>query len=229
MGAKGTEARKFDQDLFDFLSELRKHNNRPWFQENKDRYERSVQSPAVAFIRSAAAPLSKLSSHLVADPRPFGGSLSRIYRDTRFAKDKSPYKTNIGIHFSHDRATKEGRLPGFFVDLAPGESLVASGIWHPAPPELRKIRDAIVTSPSAWGRVLKSGIEIEGESYARVPSGYDASGPFVRDLRRKDFYASRSLPDASVLAPDFLTTFVTACRELNPLNVFLSKALAIPW
>ncbi|HXQ94976.1 MAG TPA: DUF2461 domain-containing protein [Thermoplasmata archaeon] len=219
----------FGVDAFRFLRELGKNNNREWFQTNKGRYEAAIQEPAVRFIASMGPRLARLAPHVVADPRPFGGSLSRIYRDTRFSKDKSPYKTHVGIHFAHEDGASSGRnLPGFFFHLAPSESMVASGIWHPVPPDLVQIRDAIVADSTGWGKVLKGQIEIGGESYVRVPAGYDAGHPYADDLRRKDFYASRPFPDAAVVSGGFASKFEAACRELNPLNQFLADALGVP-
>jgi uncharacterized protein (TIGR02453 family) len=223
------ETQFFGPDALEFLRELKRNNDRAWFQKNKTRYESSVQGPALQFIARAAPFLSKLTPYLVADARPFGGSLSRIYRDTRFSKDKSPYKTHVGIHFSHGDAAQGENLPGFFFHIAPGDSLVASGIWHPAPPALRRIRDAIVRSPKKWAKVLEHGVELGGESYVRVPTGYDASQRYSDDLRRKDFFASRPIDDSVVTGPALMRSFEATCRQLNPLNVFLSSALEIAW
>jgi uncharacterized protein (TIGR02453 family) len=229
MPKANSTGRFFGPEAFGFLRELAKNNNREWFQKNKARYESAVQDPAVRFIGAMGPRLARLSPHIVADPRPFGGSLSRIYRDTRFSKDKSPYKTHIGIHFAHDGAESERSLPGFFFHMAPGKSMVASGIWHPQPPDLTEIRNSIVAKSAAWGKVLAGGIEIGGESYVRVPAGLDASHRFADDLRRKDFYASRPLSDADVTGSSFGATFEKASRSLDPLNVFLANAIHVPW
>jgi uncharacterized protein (TIGR02453 family) len=219
----------FGPETLRFLRELARNNNRVWFQQNKGRYETDVQAPSIRFIEAIGPRLARLSQHVTADARPFGGSLSRIYRDTRFSKDKSPYKTHVGIHFAHDGATKGENLPGFFFHLAPGESMVASGIWHPAPPALRKIRDAIVASPGAWSKVLGSGLTIGGESYVRVPAGYDAHDRYADDLRRKDFYSAHPIVDAEISDPAFEVNFERVCRGLNPLNQFLAGAIGVPW
>jgi uncharacterized protein (TIGR02453 family) len=221
--------RFFGPDLFRFLKDLERNNNRPWFQKNKARYEATVQEPAVRFIEAMGPRLARISPYLVADPRPFGGSLSRIYRDTRFSKDKRPYKTHVGIHFSHEDATKERNLPGYFFHIGAGESSVYSGVWHPAPSDLAKIRDAIVASPTAWARVVDRGIEIDGESYVRVPAGYDAKHRFADDLRRKDFFAGREFVDRVIAGPRFVAAFEDACVGLAPLNRFLSGAMSIRW
>jgi len=229
MAAATNETGFFGPEAFRFLRELAKNNNRPWLLANKARYESAVQAPALRFIQAMTPRLSEFSVHIVAEARPFGGALSRVYRDTRFSKDKSPYKTHVGIHFAHEDGASSGRnLPGFFFHLAPSESMVASGIWHPVPPDLVQIRDAIVADSTGWGKVLKGQIEIGGESYVRVPAGYDAGHPYADDLRRKDFYASRPFPDAAVVSGGFASKFEAACRELNPLNQFLADALGVP-
>jgi uncharacterized protein (TIGR02453 family) len=219
----------FDAESMRFLRDLRTNNNREWFQKNKGRYESAVQAPAVRFIEAAGPRLAKLSPHIVADARPFGGSLSRIYRDTRFSKDKSPYKTAVGIHFAHDNAAKGENRPGYFLHIAPGESMVASGIWHPPPPDLTKIRNAIASTSGSWGKVLKRGLELGGESYARVPAGFDPNHRYAVDLRRKDFYAFHHFADSVVARPGFLDEFDAACRDLEPLNEFLARATGVPW
>ena len=220
----------FTPDLFQFLRDLARHNARDWFQANKGRYEASVLGPSVRFVDEVGPQLARLSRHVVADARPFGGSVSRIYRDTRFSKDKSPYRTNVGIHFSHEDAEKsEAHLPGFYLHLAPGESMVASGVWHPDPAGLKRIRDSIVADPPGWRRVLRTSPPSGGESYVRVPPGYDPAHPFADDLRRKDFFATVSFRDTQVTSPAFRRTFVAACRTIDPLNRFLARALGVAW
>ena len=219
----------FDRETLKFLGELSKHNNREWFLNNKARYESVVQAPAVRFVRAMGPRLARISPHLVADPRPFGGSIFRIYRDTRFSRDKSPYKTHVGIHFAHEAAGKGESFPGFYFHLAPGGSMVASGVWHPAGPALQRIRDAIVASPKVWANEVRRELEIEGESYARVPPGYDKADPHAEDLRRKDFVASLPLADDVVSNPRFADSFERACGRLAPLNAFLARALGVAW
>ena len=226
----GKAAAYFAPQFFGFFRELAKNNNRDWFQANKARYEEVVQEPAVRFIRDAASRLQKISPHLVGDPKPFGGSLSRIHRDIRFSPDKSPYKTHVGIHFWHDEATPpEHMTPGYFLHLESGESGVHSGVWHPEPPILKKIRDRIVEEPDSWRSVLRSNIQLEGESLKRPPPGYDSNHPMIQDLRRKDFIAGHRFRDTEVTGPKFLEDFAKACEAMDPLNAFLSKSMGIPW
>ena len=106
----------FTPKTFRFLKDLADNNDREWFAENKARYEDVVKEPALRFIHDFAAALRKVSPHFHAGPR----SLFRIHRDTRFSKDKSPYKTAVGVHFRHERA-KDAHAPGFYFHVAPGE------------------------------------------------------------------------------------------------------------
>jgi len=224
------ESGLFSPEFFRFLRELARNNNREWFRRNKDRYERSVLEPAVRFVEQVGPQLKAISASVVADPRPYGGSVSRIYRDTRFSKDKTPYRTAVGIRFKHETAlSSEDHLPGFVLHLAPGDCWVVAGVWHPAPPALKQIRDAIAAKGSGWGRVLRAGVVVDGELAARAPAGYDASHPFAKDLRRKEFYSWVGVKDADVLRPSLGPRFLGLCRELAPLNRFIADALHIPW
>ena len=225
----GKIASYFTPAFFGFFEELKKNNNREWFQANKERYAEVVQDPAVRFIQDAAARLHKISPHLVGEAKPFGGSLSRIYRDIRFSPDKSPYKTHLGIHFWHAKAEGMEHSPGIFLHLESGENGAYSGVWRPEAPTLKKIRDRIVDEPDDWKKVLRSKVRLEGESLQRPPPGYDPKHPLIQDLRRKDFVGMRSFRDTEVADPRFLATFVEASEAMDPLNEFLAKAMGLPW
>ncbi len=133
----------FEPSLFQFLEELAGNNNRPWFQQNKGRYEREVLEPAMAFIRAFQPRLKRVSPYFVASDRRVGGSLMRVYRDTRFARDSEPLKTNVGIQFRHELG-RDIHAPGFYVHIAPDECFLAVGLWRPEPDALGRIRQAIV-------------------------------------------------------------------------------------
>ena len=117
---------RFQPALFEFLEQLADHNNRPWFQANKERYEQEVLEPAMTFIRAFQPRLKRISPCFVASDRRLGGSLMRVYRDTRFSKGGEPYKTNVGIQFRHEHG-RDIHAPGFYVHLAPGECFLALG------------------------------------------------------------------------------------------------------
>jgi uncharacterized protein (TIGR02453 family) len=224
------EDASFGPELFAFLVELREHNDRDWFAANKERYEAHVLEPALAFIEDFGYRLQGISAHFRADPRRVGGSLFRIHRDTRFSKDKSPYKTNIGLHFRHERA-KDAYAPGYYLHLAPDEVFAGGGIWHPEGPALTAIRQAIVDDADGWRRAtqLPDGLELGGDTLKRVPSGFDKEHPHAEDLKRKDFFAWVKLDQAAATAPGFLDHYTRVCESTAPLMRFLCKALAVPY
>ena len=153
----------------------------------------------------------------------------RIYRDTRFSADKSPYKTWVAAHFKHRAAARDVTVPGFYVHLGPGECFAGGGIYHPDMPTLTRIRQHIVADPKAWGAVGRAGLEIEGDSLKRAPAGFDPAHRFVEDLKRKDFYTGQEFPERQVTSPGFLDAFIDACRDTAPLMKFLTAALGLRW
>jgi len=217
--------RYFDDDTFAFLRELKSHNDRTWFTANKERYERSVKEPVLAFIGDAGPQLHKLSKQLVADPKPVGGSMFRIYRDVRFSRDKSPYKTHIGVHFPLGKGTA---APGYYLHLEPRECMVAAGMWNPEASQLQQIREAIASRPADWRKA--SGDLGEDESaLKRPPRGFDAEHPMIEDIKRKSFTGSLRLSDKQMTGDDVMQTFVRSCKELAPLMRFLARAVGAKW
>jgi len=222
----------FTRDAFKFLGELRAHNQRDWFLKNKARYEQKVRDPFLRFIADLAPGLHKINPHIVADASPTGGSMMRIYRDIRFSKDKSPYKTSVAAHFWHDKG-KEGATPAYYLHLEPRGSLVGAGVWRPEPGALKKIRDAIVADPKRWKQVTSAGelgskCKMAGESLRRPPRGYDPSHPLVEDIKRKDFTLGQSLADTEVLGRDFLNLTLASFEKTAPFVEFLSDAIGLP-
>ncbi len=214
-------------ELFGFLAEVRRHNDRAWFNANKERYLAEVRDPLLAFVAAVAPRLSAISSQVVADPRPSGGSLLRIYRDTRFSRDKTPYKTNAGLYFGH-AAGKDVHAPGYYLHLEPGQVFMAAGMWHPDADSLRAIREAIVKDPRSWKRATRSGLHA-GDPLKRPPRGFDAAHPLIEDLKRTSFTAGVEFTERQACAPDFPMRFVGACRREVPLMRFLAKAVGLPF
>ena len=143
----------FSAKAFALLREFARNNNREWFLANKERHEALLRDPFLALIGDLAAPLAKISPHFRADPRPHGGSMFRVYRDARFAKDKSPYKTWLGARLRHERA-RELHAPSFYLHIQPGDSFVGGGLWHPEPPTLARVRDFLVANPATWKKAV---------------------------------------------------------------------------
>ena len=175
----------------------------------------------------------RLGPHFRADARPSGGWLFRIYRDTRFSKDKSLYKTNLGIHFRHERA-KDAHAPGYYLHIGPDEVFAGGGIWHPATDAATSIREAIVAEPGRWRVATRAGafakqLSLGGYALKRVPSWADPDHPFADDLKRKDFFASARLAPSDVVAPGLVDEYARLCKAAAPLMHFLCDALAVPY
>lgn len=226
-------SKHFRQDTFDFLNDLRANNSRDWFQANKQRYEESVVESSLSFISDFDERLETITREIQAIPKRVGGSLFRIYRDTRFARDKSPYKTHIGIHFRHRRA-KDVHCPGFYLHLEPGGVFAGAGIWRPDRDSLAAIRTAIVEGTTAWKKVahdadFRARFTLDGESLKRPPRGFDPEHPAIDDLKRKDFIAVRKLEQSAVLEDDFVDQFADICRDASNYVRFLCTAIGVPF
>ena len=219
----------FSSKSFAFLKELKVNNNRAWFQANKDRYEADLKRPMLAFIENLSAPLAKVSPEFVCDPRGNGGSMFRIYRDTRFSKDKSPYKSWAAARFRHI----EGRskpAPVFYLHLEPRNVFVGCGIWHPESKVLAQLRQFLVDNPNAWKRArsdaqFRKHFELGGRTLTRAPRGFDPDHELIEDLKRKDFVASSHLTQKMACAKDFPDQFAERCAAASPFIDYLCAAL----
>ena len=218
--------------LFTFLRDLAAHNERPWFQAHKADYEAHVREPLLRLIVDMAPRLHRISAHVMADPRPTGGSMLRIYRNLRFSKDKRPYNTFAGAHFRH-QAGSDSAAPGYYVNLQPGQSYLAAGLWQPPPAVLARVRQAILDDPAAWRRAVGGPafrkLAWAGASLQRAPKGVDPGHPLIEHLRRKSFAVSQPFTDRQVCAPDFPAALARACRTMAPLLKFLARALDLPF
>jgi uncharacterized protein (TIGR02453 family) len=219
----------FSKATFGFLRALARNNNRAWFKAHQDAYERDVREPFLRLIEDLRMPLAKISPHLRADPRKTGGSLFRIYRDTRFANDKTPYKAWAGARFFHERR-REIEAPSFYLHIAPKDCFAGGGIWHPEPPTLKRIRDFLIDNPAAWKRATQSKafrehFEFWGESLSRPPRGYDAQHELIEDLKRKNFAAGEALNETLACSRELLPSVVAAFKRLAPMLDYLCAAL----
>ncbi len=223
--------RYFTPDTFGFLRDLAKNNNREWFHANKARYEASVREPALEFITDYVESLETLSPHFVADSRTVGGSLFRIHRDTRFAKDKTPYKINTGLHFRHERG-KDAHAPGYYVHLEPRRCFVGVGLWSPEPKVAQLIRLHIDEHQDEWVGATRSArfttnFELGGESLKRPPRGFDADHPLIDDLKRKSFMGSGQLSQAAVTKGDFAEVLTERFRAADEMMRLLCDAVGV--
>lgn len=221
----------FSSQGMTFLKRLEKNNNRDWFHENQSDYEDLIRTPALNFIDDMENDLTHLSPHFLAISKKVGGSLMRVHRDVRFSKDKSPYKTNIGIQFRHEMG-KDVHAPGFYVHIAPDECFVGVGIWRPDSTALGKIRDAIIERDTTWlaavnDKKFKRNYALSGESLKNAPRGYDKEHPLIDDLKRKDFIAISYMDGDKVLSKNFKQQVVKRFTEAEPYMQFLCKALSL--
>ncbi|MBK6683740.1 MAG: DUF2461 domain-containing protein [Deltaproteobacteria bacterium] len=223
----------FRPALFQFLRELAVNNDRTWFAENKARYEADVKGPLLSFIADFGPHLKKISRHYVADPRPVGGSLFRIHRDTRFSKDKTPYKTHASAQFRHE-AGKDVHAPGYYLHLEPGSVFFGCGLWHPEPEPLQQIRTRIAEDPKAWKKAIGAKAfnphyQLQGESLKRPPKGFDPDHPELEAIKRKDFIGVTPFKERDALSSDFLMQVVERAKAGTPLMRFLSESIELPF
>ncbi len=224
----------FPPDAVRFLAELARNNNRAWFQANKDRYEQSIRGPALAFIEAMAGLLERVSRHIYADPSPAGGSLMRIYRDTRFSPDKTPYKTNIGIQFRHERCD-DVHAPGLYFHIDPKECFLACGMWRPPADALAAIRTRIAEHPDIWLAARDNKVfvkmwgRVTGDALKRPPRGFDPDHPCIEDIKQKDFLGVLDLPRADTSSPKLPNQAAKAFAAGTPLMKFLCDALGLPY
>jgi uncharacterized protein (TIGR02453 family) len=233
----------FTSNTLRFFSQLTRHNDKAWFEANREAYERDVREPCLRFIADMVGPLATISPAFVASPKKVGGSLFRIHRDTRFSKDKTPYKTHAGMTFFHGAtraaaradaggSAAPGRLdaPLFYFHLTPGDSFIGGGIWHPQAETLRRIRAYIVNNPASWKQATQSAafrrqFALTGDSLSRPPKGFDPAHPLIEDLKRKDFVAGTAVSDEDLLRPDLPKLIVSRYRVLAPMIDWLCGAL----
>jgi len=222
---------RFDKRTIRFLRELKNNNNRDWFNANKSRYEEDVLDVALRFIQSMQDPLAEIAPHFTAVPTRIGGSLMRVYRDARFSKNKTPYKTNIGIQFRHERA-RDVHSPGYYVHIEPDEVFVGVGMWRPDSAPLRQIRERIAARSGEWRRATGSAafnrhFSLGGESLVRPPRGFDADHPLIDDIKRKSFIAIRPMTIEDCLKPQFQRSVETSFKQATPYMEFLCAAVGV--
>lgn len=224
----------FPKDFLAFFRELAKNNEREWFKANETRYRESVEAPLLSFIAAMDLPLGRFASCFEAIPKRSGGSMFRIYRDVRFGRDKSPYKTNAACQFRHE-AGKNAHAPGFYVHLEPKEVFFGGGLWMPAAPELRKVREAIVADPERWTEITRAPAfrrrfgEVSGDALKRPPAGFDPDDPMIEEIKRTSYFALEEADPKEILSPDFAKRVAKSLEALGPFMEFLCDAVGLPY
>ncbi|NKB98393.1 MAG: TIGR02453 family protein [Pseudomonadales bacterium] len=223
----------YPKATFRYLKQLEKNNNRDWFGEHKSGYEQDVLEPSLDFIAAMQSHVHNISDHFDAIPKRMGGSLMRVYRDTRFSKDKTPYKTNIGIQFRHQLG-KDVHAPGFYLHLDTTSCYVGIGLWRPDSKALQGIRASIVEQREEWHKIkrakaFRDRFELGGASLKRAPKGFDPEDPDVLDLRRKDYVVTANLAPSVVTSDAFVKEVAATFRASSRFMEYLCKAVQVPF
>ena len=209
---------------FDFLNTLKQNNNRDWFNENKQWYLKNHEE-TIAFADEV---LSLMNQHDNIETPNGKKSLFRIYKDTRFSKDKTPYKTHWGGYLR--RATNALR-GGYYFHIEPGNSFVGGGFWGPNADDLKRIREEIAIDSTDLREILADKNfaatfkELKGEQLKTAPKGFPKDHPDIDLLRYKQFIVSKSFTDKEVLSNDFYETVNTTFKQLRPFFDYMSEVL----
>jgi len=216
----------FPKEGLKFLKQLKKNNNREWFGKNKSRYEDFVKLPMQSLIASMKPEMAKFAPEVEVNPKK---NLFRIYRDTRFSKNKTPYKTHVAAYFMPK--TKWYESAGFYVHVAPGEVYIGGGIYMPDGKQLKLIRHAIANNAKDFLTIVGSASfrkkfgAIEGAKLQRMPLGFPQDHMMADWLKYKQFFAGVTLKEEESLSPKFLKKTLDVFRELHPFVKFLNDAM----
>lgn len=225
--SKATKFPGFPPNTLRFLSNLKRHNNREWFQENKQAYERDVRLPMEQLIDALALEFPRVAPDMVASRK---ASLYRIYRDTRFSRDKTPYKTHVAAVFPA-RGLDKHEGAAFYIQFSPAELLIGGGLYMPLPEGLTAVREHIATHVDRLEKILKARAfrrvfsRMSGEQLTRTPRGYSPEHPAATYLRHKQFLAGTTLPGPVVTTPRFYPVLLDAFQALYPFIQFLNEAI----
>ncbi|GAB2695396.1 DUF2461 domain-containing protein [Mucilaginibacter koreensis] len=217
------------KETFSFLHDLAQNNNREWFQDNKERYD-AAQQNVVDFAAELIKGLSKIDATISADKDPKKCVL-RIYRDVRFSKDKTPYKTNMSVGRLRTGNAKEGI--GYFLQIEPGASFIAGGYWMPQAEDLKAIRQEIDYNAAELKNIVDApefkqlfGDFRNQEKLKVMPKGYEPDNENIELLKLKSFAAIHDLKDTELQSADAVQHVTDLCGKIQPLNIFLANAIA---
>ncbi len=211
-----------------FLKDLKKNNNRPWFEKNKSAYL-AAKEDIDAFTQQVIDGLGKIDADIA--PLTPKDCTFRIYRDVRFSKDKLPYKTNMGAYFN--KGGKKASTAGYYFHCEPGQSMAGGGLWMPMPPELSKVRQEIDYNFEEWKKIVGhrnykkifpdgvDGIDV----LARPPKGYEAENPAIEFLKMKSFVVRRSLSDADLQSKSLLKEVLKTFETMKDFIHFLNRSM----
>ncbi len=212
------------QETLDFLSDLSKNNNREWFDKNRKRYE-AAKKNVEAFVQELLPGMTAFEptlAGLTAKDCTF-----RIFRDVRFSKDKSPFKTNMGAYVS--RGGKKSPMAGYYLHIQPGGAFIAGGIYGPPSDVLNNIRQEIDYNAEEFKALLNDKTfkklfgELAGEKLKTAPKNYPKDHPEIELLKHKSYLMVHEVKDKEVVSKDFGKTVLSTFEAMLPLNNFLNR------
>lgn len=213
-----------------FLKSLKRNNRREWFQPRKDDYEQLLHLPMMALVCELAEECKSFAPEIRFDPRK---SLLRIYRDTRFSKDKTPYKDFVAAKFPFGTATKDVDSLGFYIHFEPGDFFIGGGIYKPSTEQLRKIREMILQNPDAFTDIVENRVfkkhfgEIQGEKLKKVPAGISADHELAEYFKLKQFFVSISFPEEAAYKKDLPKKIAKEFKEMMVFARWLNKSQSL--
>ena len=211
-----------------FLKDLKKNNNKPWFEKNKQVYL-DAKEDIELFVEQVIEGFGKIDAEI--NPLHPKDCTYRIYRDVRFSSDKTPYKINMGAYLN--KGGKKSPTAGYYMHVEPGRSMAGGGLWMPMAPELSKVRQEIDYNYAEWSKIIgdrnfkkvfPDGLDQE-EKLSRPPKGYDDENPAIEFLKLKSFIVTRTFTDAEVQAKSFLKEIIKAFTAMDVFVHFLNRAL----
>ncbi len=218
-----------NQLTLEFLKKLKKNNNRPWFEKTRNAYE-AAKADYLQFATLLLAELAKQNPEL--EQQEAKKCIYRINRDVRFSKDKSPYKTNMGMGIS--KAGKNLTSAGYYIHCEPGQCFVAAGLYFPMPPALNKVRQEIDYNLTDFKKIITDKKfkalftdldRSEGFELKRPPKGYEAENPAIEYLKFKSFIVTVKIPDETFTDKKLVKTIADICKTAKPFIDFINSAI----
>lgn len=214
----------FSPEALDFLRELKQNNDREWFTPRKPIYEETLRLPMIELVRAIHGEMLKFAPQYVGEPAK---CVFRIYRDTRFSKDKTPYKTHVAAWFVRNGLEKEGG--GYYLAISPEGIQIGGGMYNPAPDALLAVRQLIAGEFDAFrktfepAKIRRLAGEIQGEKLTRPPKGFDPEHPAIEHLKRKSHHFMVRLEPEVATTPKLLTEVAKRFEAMTPLVEFLDR------
>jgi uncharacterized protein (TIGR02453 family) len=213
--------------MVQFLRGLKRNNRRDWFQPRKHLYEQHVKAPMLELVAALNGDLMKFAPEFVTDPKK---AVFRIYRDTRFSADKTPYKTHIAASFWRRGADHTG-AGGFYFSVAHDQIEVAGGIWHPSPETMLLVRTHIAENYPELRRILANKKArnllggLQGDELTRAPKGFDPAHPALDLIKKKDWILDVTLEPSLATTPALQREVLAHFRAMAPLIEYLNRPL----